>query len=92
MVLDGADHILRGTELIEGMNKSGDGIRNELRDGTREREGQSYARVQEVWRRCQGCRVGSTECSVQIMEDGSIGVRTWLQLMCCTLAEEQGCP
>ena len=32
------------------------------------------------------------EYDVQKMEDGSIGVRTWLQLMCCTLAEEQGCP
>ena len=48
-------------------------------------------------RRCGGdvggvCRVGSMECSVWKTEDGSIGVRTWLQLMCCTLAEEQGCP
>ena len=31
-------------------------------------------------------------CGVQVMEDGSIGVRTLLQLMCCTLAEEQGYP
>ena len=33
--------------------------------------------------------MGSTECSVWKMEDSSVGVRTWLQLMCCTLAEEQ---
>ena len=32
------------------------------------------------------------ECSGQVTEDGSVGVRTWLQLMCCALAEEQGCP
>ena len=43
-------------------------------------------------RECRRCRVGSTECSVQVMEDSSIGVGTWLQLMCCTLAREQGCP
>ena len=36
--------------------------------------------------------MGSTECNVQKIEDSSIGVRTWLQLMCCTLTEEQGCP
>ena len=35
--LDRADHILRGTELSEGMNESGNGIRNRLRDGMRER-------------------------------------------------------
>ena len=29
------------------------------------------------------------ECSVQIMEDGSVGVRTWLQLMCCILADDR---
>ena len=33
--------------------------------------------------------MGSMECGVQKIEDGSIGVRTWLQLMCCALAEEQ---
>ena len=36
--------------------------------------------------------MGSTECGVWKMEDGSIGIRTWLQLMYCALAKEQGCP
>ena len=34
----------------------------------------------------------SMECDVWKTEDGSVGVRTWLQLMCCALAKEQGCP
>ena len=34
----------------------------------------------------------STECNVRKTEDSSVGVRTWLQLMCCALTEEQGCP
>ena len=34
--------------------------------------------------------MGGTECRVQRTEDDSIGVRTWLQLMCYTLAREQG--
>ena len=37
MVLDGVDHILRGTELCEEMNESGDGIKKGLRDRMRER-------------------------------------------------------
>ena len=45
-----------------------------------------------VWRECQRYSVGSTECGVWKTEDGSVGVRTWLQLMCCALTEEQGCP
>ena len=53
-----------------------------------ERQGQSYARVWEVWRRCQKYRVGGTKRSVWITEDSSIGVRTWLQLMCCALAKK----
>ena len=46
----------------------------------------------EVQRECCRCSVGSTEFSVRIMEDGSIGVRTWLQLMCCALVKEQCYP
>ena len=65
---------------------------NGIMDGTRKGQGQSYAGVWEVWRECQGCRVGSTECDVQKMKDSSVRVRTWLQLMCCALAKEQGCP
>ena len=34
-MLDGADHILRDTELSEEMNESRDGIRNGSRDGMR---------------------------------------------------------
>ena len=49
------------------MNENGDGMRGGW--------GQSYTGVQEVQRRCQRCRVGSMECSVQITEDSSIGVR-----------------
>ena len=43
--------------------------------------------------RCRGNVKGvveSTECGGRVTEDGSIGVKTWLQIMCCTLAEEQG--
>ena len=41
-----------------------------------------------------GSKVRDVECRVQGTEYGgwSIGARTWLQLMCCTLAGEQGCP
>ena len=42
-------------------------------------------------RRCRG-DVEGVEWGAQNMEDGNVGVRTWLQLMCCALAEEQGCP
>ena len=63
-----------------------------IMDGTRKGQGQSYARVWKVQRECRRHRVESTECSGRVMEDGSVGVRTWLQLMCCTLAKEQGCP
>ena len=65
---------------------------NRIRDRTRKGQGQSYARVWEVRRECWRCRVESMECGGWVMENGSIGVRTWLQLICCTLAEEQGCP
>ena len=50
-------------------------------DRTRTGQGQIYAGVWEVWRRCQRFRVGSTECDVWKMEDGSIGVRTGLSLI-----------
>ena len=33
--------------------------------------------------------MGSMECGVRNTEDDSVGVRTWLQLMCCSLTEEQ---
>ena len=33
----------------------------------------------------KGVEWGGMECNVWIMEDSSIGVRTWLQLMCCAL-------
>ena len=66
--------------------------RNRIRDGTRKGQGQCYAGVREVWRECRRCRVESTECGGWVMEDGSVGVRTWLQLMCCTLTKEQVCP
>ena len=59
---------------------NGDGIRNELMDRMWEGWSWSYAGVWEVQKRCQRCRVKSMECGVWIMEDGSIGVRTWLQL------------
>ena len=64
---------------------------NGIIDRTRKGQGQSYAGVREVQRRCQRCRVGSIERDVWKTEDGSIGVRTWLQLMCCALTKEQGC-
>ena len=67
-------------------------MQNRIIDGMRKGQGRSYTGVQEVQRECQRCRVESTECGGQVTEDGSVGVRTWLQLMYCTLTKEQGCP
>ena len=74
------------------LSEWGNECRDGIRDGMGKGQGQSYTGIWEVWRECWRCRVESMECSGWVMEDGSIGVRTWLQLMCCALTKEQGCP